>query len=122
MLKVWVPEDRAALAGELALLSLEATAIVSFVLTIFQLASTALTVTLKGLAAVRAVGEPVLPGAVPGAAVSPGTSSWSLVKAPALTVTFALVLAVRAEAASVAVTVRVPAVLNVKLESVAVPA
>ena len=68
------------------------------------------------------LGAPVLPREVPGAAVSPGARICNLTKAPPLTVTLALVLAVNAPAASVAVIVRVPAVLNVKLESDAVPA
>src|SRR6266542_2843050 len=55
-------------------------------LTTFQLASTALTVTLKAVPAVRAVAVPVLPVAVPGAAVSPGTSTCSFRNAPAVTV------------------------------------
>src|SRR2546430_17404446 len=59
----------------------------------FQLASTALTVTVKAVPAVRAVGAPVLPLAVPGAAVSPGTNSCSLVKAAAFTVMAGGVLA-----------------------------
>ena len=78
--------------------------------------------TLKAVPAVRAVGEPVLPEPVPGDAVSPGTTSCSFTNAPALTVTLALVLAVSVAAASVAVMVRAPAVLNVKVESVRVPA
>ena len=51
-LKLFVPEIRAALAGSSALASLEVTATVSFVLIMFQLASTALTVTLKAVPAV----------------------------------------------------------------------
>src|SRR5262245_45014133 len=43
------------------------------------------------------------------------------VAGPELTFTPALVLAVNTEAASVAVTVRVPAVLNVKLDNARVP-
>src|SRR5947208_1092680 len=52
----------------------------------FQLASTALTVMLMAAPALHAVGGPVLPVVVPGAAVSPGTSNWSFTNAPALTV------------------------------------
>ena len=48
----------------------------------FQLASTALTVTLTGAPAVTPVGVPVLPVTVPGAAVSPGSSTWSFVAGP----------------------------------------
>ena len=60
--------------------------------------------------------------AVPGAAVSPGKRIWSLVTAPTFTDTLALVFAANELAASVAVMVRVPAVLKVKLDRVAVPA
>src|SRR5438477_145868 len=95
------------------------------VLTTFQFASTALTTIPLAIAvpAVCAVGAAaVLPVAVPGAATSPGNRICSFVTAPAFTVTLALVLAVNAPPASVAVTVRVPAVLKVKLDKVAVPA
>ena len=51
-----------------------------------QFASTALTVTVRAVPAVWAVGVPVFPLAVPGAAVSPGTNNCSFVKAPALIV------------------------------------
>src|SRR5437870_2908241 len=94
-------------------------------LTRFQLASTALTTMPLVIAvpAVCAVGAAaVLPVAVPGAATSPGSRICSFVTAPALTVTLALVLAVSVPPASVAVTVRVPTVLNVKLDKVRVPA
>ena len=60
----------------------------------FQLASTALTVTLNEPPAVCAVGVPVLPVAVPGAAVSPGSRIWSFANAPALIVVDGLVFAV----------------------------
>ena len=74
--KVFVPATRAALEGSVALASVEVMPAVSvIVLTRFQLASTALTVTLKALPAVWAEGVPVLPVALPGAAVSPGSSS-----------------------------------------------
>ena len=63
-----------------------------------------------------------MPQAVPGAAVSPGMSSWSLAKAPALIVVAGLVLAVIAPLLmSVAVKVFEPAVFGVT-ESVLVPA
>src|SRR5439155_16590186 len=55
-------------------------------LTRFQLASTALTVALKARPDVRAVAVPVLPVAVPGAAVSPGTSNCNFTNAPTVTV------------------------------------
>jgi hypothetical protein len=62
--------------GKVALLSEEVT-VSAMVLTTFQLGSTALTVTLNFLGRLR-TGRAVLPLAVPGAAVSPGTSNWSL--------------------------------------------
>ncbi len=64
-----------------------------------------------------AIGVPVLPVAVPGAAVSPGTSNCSFANAPGLTVKEVLVLAVMpAWVTSAAVTVQLPAVLLVKLK------
>src|SRR5438552_314573 len=111
-LKLWVPATRAALAGKVALGSLEVMPTVWVLLTKFQLASTALTVTLKAVPAFWAVGVPVLPVAVPGAAVSPGTSNCNFANAPALTVKDGLVLAVLLPSLmSVGVTVRLPAVL-----------
>src|SRR6185436_5293705 len=93
-LKVRVPPTRAALAGRTAFASEEVIPTVSVtVLIAFQLASTALTVTLNGVFAVCAVGVPVLPVAVPGAAVSPGSRICSLAKAPAVAVMAGLVLA-----------------------------
>src|SRR5438477_153138 len=91
-------------------------------LTRFQLASTALTVTVNGVPAVWAVGVPVLPVAVPGAAVSPGNRICRFTNAPTFTVTLALVFGVNEPAASVAVTAREPTVLKVKLDKVPVPA
>src|SRR5947208_1913340 len=96
-LKLFVPATRAALTGNVALVSLEVipTVVVSVTLvTRFQLASTALTVTLKAVPAVRDVGVPVLPVALPGEAVSPGARICSLVNAPTLTVMGGLVLEV----------------------------
>src|SRR5205823_1741808 len=93
-LAVRVPADNAPLAGSVALASLEVIPTVSVaVVTVFQLASTALTVRLKGVAAVCAVGVPVLPVLVPGAAVSPGRRICNLANAPGLTVMDGLVLA-----------------------------
>src|SRR5207237_3082957 len=122
-LKFFVPATNAALAGNVALTSLEVIPAMSLiVLTKFQLASTALTVTVKGVPAVWAVGVPVLPVPVPGAAVSPDTRSCSFVNAPAFTVIDGLVLAVLVPSAmSLAVTVRLPAVVSVTL-NVLVPA
>jgi hypothetical protein len=86
--KAFVPDTRAALAGSVAELSLEVMRTVGVAeLTTFQFASTALTVALKDVVAVCAAGvAAVLPVAVPGAATSPGSSTWSLVAAPALIV------------------------------------
>ena len=83
-------------------------------LTTFQLASTALTVTLKAPPEVRAVGVPVLPVAVPGAAVSPGTSICSFTNAPAVTVSSWVAL-VRPLATAVIVGVPAFASLYLKL-------
>jgi hypothetical protein len=83
-----VPATSAALEGSVAELSLEVIRTVGVAdETTFQFASTALTVALKDVVAVWAVGvAAVLPDAVPGAATSPGSSTWSLVAAPALIV------------------------------------
>src|SRR5436190_1997140 len=113
-LNAFVPLTRAALDANDALVSLDVTATVSFVITMFQLSSTALTVTLKALPAVWFVGAPVLPKAVPGAAVSPGTSNCNFANAPTFTVKEGLVLGViDPRVISDAVTVRVPGVLSV---------
>src|SRR5207245_1462925 len=93
-LKLLVPETSPAFAGRMALLSEELIPTVSATVpTRFQFASTALTVTLKAVPAVWAAGEPVLPAALPGAAVSPGAKICNLVNGPALTVREGLVLA-----------------------------
>src|SRR5437899_2270286 len=86
-LKLCVPFTRAALGGKAAFPSVEVMATVSLVLTTFQLASTALTVTVKAVPAACGEGVPVLPLAVPGAAVSPGAKICNLANAPALTTT-----------------------------------
>ena len=92
-------------------------AAVSLVLTTFQLASTALTVTLKAVPAVWAAGVPVLPVVVPGAGVSPGANNCSFTKPAALTgmpgVVLGLLLPLEV---SVAVTVGLPPVLSVTLK------
>src|SRR5437773_12105224 len=85
-LTVRVPADNAPLVGSVALESLQVIPAVCVLLTTFQLASTASPGTLKARPAVRAVGAPVLPVAVPGAAVSPGTINCNLTNAPAVTV------------------------------------
>ncbi|MEK7229623.1 MAG: hypothetical protein AAB154_06235, partial [Candidatus Binatota bacterium] len=72
-LNVFVPATRAAFAGSAALASDEVIPTVCVELTTFQFASTAFTVTLNAVPALWAVGVPVFPEAVPGAAVSPGT-------------------------------------------------
>src|SRR6185312_640765 len=111
-----VPATSAVLAGRVALASVEVMPTVSVEETGFQFASTALTVTLNDDPAVCAFGAPVLPLAVPGAAVSPGIRIWSLAKAPALIVVAGLVLAVIAPfVMSVAVKVFEPAVFAVTL-------
>src|SRR6266536_4329099 len=85
-LTVRVPADNAPLAGQVALESVEVMPTVWVLPTRFQLASTALTVTLNAVPAARAVGVPLLPVAVPGAAVSPGTSNCNFTNAAAFTV------------------------------------
>jgi hypothetical protein len=73
ILKLFVPATNAALAGNAALLSEEARLTVSVTLvTAFQKLSTALAVTLNAVPAVCALGVPVLPLPVAGAAISPG--------------------------------------------------
>src|SRR5205814_5118538 len=124
-LKVCVPATNAALAGRMALLSLEVIPAMSvMVFTRFQLASTALTVTLKAVPAVCAVGAPVLPVALPGEAVSPGARICSLVNAPTLTAISGLVLFVTLLCVtSEAVVVALPAVFRViPLVNILVPA
>src|SRR5439155_1414581 len=86
-------------------------------LTRFQAASTERMVTLNAVPAAWAEGVPVLPVALPGAAVSPGTSNCNLTNAPTFTVIEGLVLAVLVPSVmSVAVTVQLPAVLLVMLK------
>src|SRR5437899_8849278 len=84
------------------------------VFTRFQYASTDLTVTLKAVPAAWAVGVPLLPVAVPGAAVSPGTSNCSFTNGPALTVSSWVAL-VRPLAAAVIVGVPAFGSLYLKL-------
>jgi len=107
-LKVWVPLLKAALAGKVALASVELIATVSLaVATRFQLASTPLTVTEQAVPAVCAAGLPVMPVLLPGEAVSPGINSCSLAKAAALTVNEEPVLAVMPVLASAMTRLRV---------------
>src|SRR5664280_3274455 len=89
-LNVLVPDASTAFAGSVAAGSLEVIPTRSFEPTAFHCASTALTVTSKAVPRDWGEGVPVLPVVVPGAAVSPGTSTWSLANAPALTVNAAL--------------------------------
>src|SRR5258706_4411709 len=118
-----VPAISAALAGRSAAGSLDVMLIKSAgVLTGFQLGSTALTVTLKAPSTFAVLGVPVLPVNVPGAALSPGTSNCSFAYAAAITLTGPLTTDDRPPAASVAVIVRAPALLKVKLDKVRVPA
>ena len=112
--KVFVPATSAALAGSVAFESELVIATVSVEETGFQFASTALTVAVNALPAASAVGVPVLPDGVPGAAVSPGRRICSFAKAPALIVVDGLVLAVFVPSElSVAVKVAVPWVFGV---------
>ena len=93
-------------------------ATVSVAVTTFQFASTALTVTLKAPPAVWADGVPVLPLAVPGAAVSPGRRIWSFANAPGSIVVDGLVFAVIDPLLmSVDVNVAVPTVFAVTREA-----
>ena len=76
--KALVPLTRAALVGMMvALISLEVTAIMFVAGQTFQYWSTAFTRTSNGTPGVWAVGVPVLPVVVPGAAVSPGIKTCS---------------------------------------------
>src|SRR5439155_8969560 len=94
-LKVRVPSVRALESGSVELGSLELIETVSLVLTTFQKLSTALTVTLKAVPADWALGAPVLPVAVPGAAVSPGASNCNCTNAAGLTTMLLEVVPVR---------------------------
>jgi hypothetical protein len=119
--RVAVPVESAVLEGSVAFASLDVMATVSVEVARFQLLSTDLMVTLNDVPAVRADGVPVLPVLVPGAAVSPGKSSWIFAKAPVLIVMDGLVFAVLVPSVmSVAVKVAVPAVFRVT-ENVPVP-
>src|SRR5262249_60120676 len=112
------PLERATLAGRLALASEQASPTTSLTVEIgFQFASTALTTTLKLVPAVCEAGVPDFPLAVPGIAVSPGTSNCNLVKAPAFTEIAGLLL-LRTDGLdkSVALRVALPAVLRVTLK------
>ena len=72
-LNVFVPLTNAASAAKEAYVSFEVMPTMSVTEEItFQFASTALTVTLNAVPAVRAVGVPVFPVTEPGSAVSPG--------------------------------------------------
>src|SRR5882762_10358998 len=116
-LNAFVPETSCAPPGSTPLASLEVMATVSFVLITFQLASTALTVTLKAVPAVWPVGVPVLPLPEPATAVSPGAKICSLANAPALTAIPGLVFKdLELSVISLAVTVEVPAVRRVTLK------
>src|SRR5260370_21014538 len=117
-LKARVPPARAALDGRPAFASDEVMPTASVALVSrFQLASTALTVTLKAVPAVCAMAAPVLPVALPGAAVSPGARTCSFARVPMFTPIAGLVFAVMPECVmSDAVIVPVPAVLRVMLQ------
>src|SRR5258708_1116822 len=83
--RVLVPPDNAPLDGSVALASLEVMPTVCVLLTRFQSASTDRTVALNAVPALWELGVPVLPAAVPGAAVSPGPKNCSFTNAPAFT-------------------------------------
>src|SRR5439155_361378 len=103
-----------ALPSELVMVTL-----VVAVLTTFQLASTALITMPLGIGVPEywSDGVPILPVAVPGAVVYPGTKIWNFTKAPVLTEMAGLVLAVLVPSVmSEAVTVRLPAVFMVTLK------
>src|SRR6266699_2295533 len=121
MLKIPVPLSSAPLAGKLALLSDEVRPSVSVALvTRFQQASTPLTVTLKAVPAVCAVGAPLLPVALPGEALSPGARICSLLKAPGRTWSVGVEeFWIARWEASEAVSVALPAVLRVTLRLLA---
>src|SRR5260370_32544944 len=121
-LKTRTPLVNPVLDGKVAFASLDVIATVSLVLIKFQLASMALTVTLKATAAVWAAGVPILPVVVPGALVSPGASTCNFANAPTLTVMLRLVLAVPLPfLTSEAVNVQAPPVLNVSLGGLGAP-
>src|ERR1051325_4527266 len=117
-LNVFVPATSAAFEGNTPFVSEQVmpTASVTLV-SAFQQASTALTVTLNDAPAVCADGVPVLPLALPGEAVSPGTSNCNFANAPTPTEIAGLVFAVFVPSVmSLAVKVRLPAVLSVTLK------
>jgi len=92
--------------GKVALASLELRPTMSLtVLTTFHWESTALKITPKELPTVCPLGVPVLPDAVPGAAVSPGNSNCSLLNGPVPTTTLPEVVLVKPEAVKLSVIV-----------------
>lgn len=104
--KSLVPDTRAAFDGSVAAPSDDVIAMVCVEDdTTFQFASTAFTVAVMPDPATSSVGVPVLPVDVPGAAVSPGSSTCTLVAVPALTVNAADVPASEPPDVRVAVTV-----------------
>src|SRR5438876_915385 len=117
-LKAFVPATRSEFVGRVAVVSLLVILIVSVAVLIrFQFAYTALTVTLKAGKATWGRGVPVLPEAVPGAAVSPGNRTCNFVTAPALTVKAGLVFAdLVLSVISLALRVALPAVFKVMLK------
>src|SRR5437899_7613826 len=84
-----VPAPKATAKGRLAvgLLELKPSVSLTVLILLYKL-STALTVTENVVLATCALGVPVFPLIVPGAAVSPGTSNWSLLNGPVPTTTF----------------------------------
>ncbi len=119
--KVAVPATSEAFAGSVASASELVMATVGTAeVTRFQLASTALTVALTGAPAITSVGLPVLPDPVPGAAVSPGSSTWSLVTGPGVSVRMA-VAAIEPSVRSVAVMVSLPALFDAVIVALYTP-
>src|ERR1051325_456171 len=107
-LNVWLPPLNAASGGNVELVSLEVSCTVSMTLVIkFQFPSTALMVMLNEAPAVCATAVPALLFVVPGAAVSPGTNSCTLLNPAGTTVK--LELATPGAVPSVAVSVVVSA-------------
>ena len=98
ILNDWLPVTSPALAGAVAFESDNAMLTVSLVLTTFQKLSTAFAVTLNAVPATCALGVPVLPVTVPGAAVSPGARSCSLANDAGRTTTLAEVAPVNPDA------------------------
>ena len=111
---VFVPETRAALDGRVAAPSLDVIATVGVALvTTFQYASTALTVTVTAEPAVTADGDPDLPVTEPGSADSPGRSTCNFVTPAVFTVNVPAALAVETEPSVAEIVRPLPAIVGV---------